>query len=213
MRGNHRVDGDSTAANIFGGALKRHRQRRAWSQEDLAEVSRVAARTISDLERGVARQPRSATVRMLAEALGLSGAELAAFKAAARAGREASLAGDQTPAMPPAADAPAQGMLPRDIESFTGRQAELDRLMAAGPSSQGSGGGVGMYAVVVGIYAVEEMGGIGDTALALRAAHLPADQVLGGQLFIDLQGCTPGVRPVAPEDALRSLLCALGVTG
>ena len=199
--------GDSTAANIFGGALKRHRQRLAWSQEDLAEASGVAARTISDLERGVAQQPRSATVRMLAEALGLSGADLAAFKTAARASREASPAGDLTapmPAMPAAAFRPVPRMLPRDIESFTGRQAELDRLVAAASSSRGSGG-------VVRVFAVEGMGGIGKTALALRAAHLVAGQFPGGQLFIDLQGYTPGVRPVAPEDALRSLLFALGV--
>ena len=170
--------GDSTAANIFGGALKRHRQSLAWSQEDLAEASGVAARTISDLERGVAQQPRSATVRMLAEALGLSGAALAAFKAAARASRE----------------------------------AELDRPADAASSSRGSGCGVGTYAVVVGIFAVEEMCGIGETALALRAAHMVADQLLDGQLFINLQWHTPGVRPVAPESALHSLLSALGVT-
>jgi tetratricopeptide (TPR) repeat protein/transcriptional regulator with XRE-family HTH domain len=198
------MDGDSTAANIFGGALKRHRQRLALSQEDLAEASKVAARTISDLERGVAQQPRSATVRMLAEALGLSGADLAAFKAAARAGREAHLAGEPTAVMTAAAARPAPRMLPRDIESFTGRQAELDRLVAAASSSRGSGG-------VVRVFAIEGMGGIGKTALSLRAAHLVADQFPDGQLFIDLQGYTPGVRPVAPEDALRSLLFALGV--
>jgi transcriptional regulator with XRE-family HTH domain len=161
MRGNHRTDGDSTAANIFGGALKRHRQSLAWSQEDLAEASGIAARTISDLERGVAQQPRSATVRMLAEALGLSGADLAAFKAAARAGREASLAGELTAATPAAAVRPTPKMLPGAIESFTGRQAELDRLVAAASSSPGSGGVVRVFAVVIGIYAVEEMGGIG----------------------------------------------------
>lgn len=204
--------GDPTAASIFGGELRRHRQRLAWSQEELAEASGVAARTISDLERGVAQQPRSATVRMLAEALGLSGGDLAGFKAAARASREPGRAGDATTAAPtggPAAGArPAPRMLPRDIESFTGRQAELDRLAAAavssGPGSRGSGG-------VVRVFAVEGMGGIGKTALALRAAHQVAGWFPDGQLFIDLQGYTPGVRPVAPEDALRSLLFALGV--
>jgi transcriptional regulator with XRE-family HTH domain len=84
MKGNHRTAADPTAANAFGSALRRYRQRLAWSQEDLADASGVAARTISDLERGVARQPRSATVRLLAEALRLSGPDLAAFRAAAR---------------------------------------------------------------------------------------------------------------------------------
>ena len=112
--------------------------------------------------------------------------------------------------MPAAAVRPAPRMLPRDIESFTGRQAELDRLVAAASSSPGSGG-ASAYRGRLGIYAVDGMGGIGETALALRAAHLVAGQFPDGQLFIDLQGYTPGVRPVAPEDALRSLLFALGV--
>ena len=172
MTGNHRVDGDPTATNIFAGALKRHRQRLAWSQEDLAEASRVAARTISDLERGVAQQPRSATVRMLAEALGLSGADLAAFKAAARAGRDTGQAADQPAAMPAAAVRP----------------------VADAASSPGGSGVVRVFAVVIGIYAVgelggvEDMGGVGDvggsgeTALARRAPHLAAPHLAAHSL-------------------------------
>jgi transcriptional regulator with XRE-family HTH domain len=76
-----------TATSAFGGLLRRHRESLALSQEDLADASGVAARTISDLERGVAQRPRSATVRLLAAGLGLSGAELETFKAAARAWR------------------------------------------------------------------------------------------------------------------------------
>jgi transcriptional regulator with XRE-family HTH domain len=106
MRGNNRTARHSTAANIFGDALKRHRNSLAWSQEDLAGASGIAARTISDLERGVSQQPRSSTVRLLAGALGLSGADLAAFKAAARACGEGGVAGRPTPAVPaPAASA------------------------------------------------------------------------------------------------------------
>src|SRR5215471_14864743 len=73
----------------FGAALRRHRRNLDLSQEDLADATYggVAARTISDLERGVARRPRAETVRLLAAALRLTGAELAEFKAAARAAR------------------------------------------------------------------------------------------------------------------------------
>ena len=166
---------DLTATNVFGGALRRHRKNLAWSQEDLAEASGVAARTISDLERGVAQQPRSATVRMLAAGLGLSGADLAAFTAAARVSRDRSAAGDRgdlTAAAPTAAGRQLPRMLPRDVESLVGRQAELDRLVAAATGSQGGGGVVAVYAVVVGIYAVEEIGETGETALTLRATHL-----------------------------------------
>jgi transcriptional regulator with XRE-family HTH domain len=101
MTGNHGMIEDSTATSVFGATLRRHRASLAWSQEDLAEASRVAARTISDLERGVALRPRSATVRLLAGALDLSGDDLAAFRAAARswrlAGGPASAARPGTP--------------------------------------------------------------------------------------------------------------------
>jgi transcriptional regulator with XRE-family HTH domain len=82
MRGNGQKSG------AFGTALRLHRRRREMSQEDLADATHggVAARTISDLERGVARQPRADTVRLLAAALRLAGADLADFKAAASAG-------------------------------------------------------------------------------------------------------------------------------
>jgi transcriptional regulator with XRE-family HTH domain len=86
MRGNGQKS--SPQAGAFGAALRLHRRRRELSQEDLADATRggVAARTISDLERGVARQPRADTVRLLAEALRLTGVDLADFKAAASAG-------------------------------------------------------------------------------------------------------------------------------
>jgi transcriptional regulator with XRE-family HTH domain len=89
LRGN----GQKSSAEVgsFGTALRLHRRRREMSQEDLAGATRggVAARTISDLERGVARQPRADTVRLLAAALRLTGADLADFKAAASAGGRA----------------------------------------------------------------------------------------------------------------------------
>ena len=90
MRGN----GQSAGVDDFATALRLHRKSLAMSQEDLSDATkgRVAVRTISDLERGVARQPRSETLRLLAEALGLAGDELAAFKAAARPGRHAEAA-------------------------------------------------------------------------------------------------------------------------
>lgn len=89
MRGNDRGPRLTADVGAFGAVLRRHRRSRDLSQEELAEATHggVAVRTISDLERGVARRPRAETVRLLAAALGLAGEELADFKAAARAAR------------------------------------------------------------------------------------------------------------------------------
>jgi len=85
MGEDHRTPGDEGDADGFGAALRRYRRRRGLSQEELAAATRghVAVRTISDLERGVARRPRWDTARLLAAALGLAGPELDAFLRAA----------------------------------------------------------------------------------------------------------------------------------
>jgi hypothetical protein len=54
--------------------------------------------------------------------------------------------------------------LPRDVASFTGRRAELDRL-AEGLDGLAAGGGV------VGICAIGGMAGVGKTTFAVHAAH------------------------------------------
>jgi len=98
---------------------------------------------------------------------------------------------------------PRPRMLPRDIATFIGREPELRLLADAARYTGGTPG-------VVGVYVVEAMGGVGKTALALRAAHRIAGRFPDGQLFLDLQGYTPDVRAVTPEEALGSLLDALG---
>ena len=57
------------------------------SQEALAERAGLSARAISDLERGARRAPYRETVRLLADALGLSDADRAALEAAVDRGR------------------------------------------------------------------------------------------------------------------------------
>jgi transcriptional regulator with XRE-family HTH domain len=119
MRGNGHQSGSSADVGAFGAALRLHRRRLGLSQEDLADATRggVATRTISDLERGVARRPRSETVRLLAAALGLTGADLADFRAAATAVRRA------------AAEAAAAELTALAVTGL----AEASRRVAAGP--------------------------------------------------------------------------------
>jgi tetratricopeptide (TPR) repeat protein/transcriptional regulator with XRE-family HTH domain len=177
----------------FAGLLRRLRTAARLTQEELAEAARLSPRSVSDLERGIAATPRRETVRLLADALGLTGQARAEFEAVAR--------GRPVPAGPVADAAAAMRTLPRDIASFTGRQHELEQLVEA---AAGSGG-------VVGIHAIGGMAGVGKTAFAVHAAHRLADRFPSGQIFLPLHGHTPGQQPVDPADALASLLLTAGV--
>jgi DNA-binding SARP family transcriptional activator/Flp pilus assembly protein TadD len=106
--------------------------------------------------------------------------------------------------VPPPATAAVTRALPRDVASFTGRNAELGRLRGQLEDVAAGGG-------VVGICAIGGMAGIGKTTLAVHAAHKLAERFPDGQLFLPLHAHTPGQRPVDPADALASLLLAAGV--
>jgi transcriptional regulator with XRE-family HTH domain len=77
------------AATGFGGLLRACRERGLLSQERLAQRSGLSVRTVRDLEAGRVGQPRGASVRLLADALGLVGWERDRFDEAARAPRSA----------------------------------------------------------------------------------------------------------------------------
>ncbi|HLW03222.1 MAG TPA: helix-turn-helix transcriptional regulator [Ktedonobacterales bacterium] len=68
----------------FGALLRQHRILAGLTQEALAERAGMSRDAISALERGVNQTPQPGTLDLLAEALQLSAAEEAAFKAAAR---------------------------------------------------------------------------------------------------------------------------------
>lgn len=68
----------------FGGLLRRLRIGAGLTQQGLAESAGLSYRLISDLERGKILAPRNETIRLLADALNLAGADRAEFEAAAR---------------------------------------------------------------------------------------------------------------------------------
>jgi tetratricopeptide (TPR) repeat protein/transcriptional regulator with XRE-family HTH domain len=189
----------------FAGLLRQLRGEARLTQEELAEASGVRPRSVSDLERGVSRTAHKETAELLAGALGLAGPVRALFVAAARgkapaeevlAARAGVTAGGLAAA--------ATRTLPRDVASFTGRGAELTRLLGAVDGRAEQGG-------VVGIHAIGGMAGIGKTAFAVHAAHRLAGRFPGGQIFVPLHGHTPGQQPVDPADALAGLLATAGV--
>ncbi|MDP9373205.1 MAG: helix-turn-helix domain-containing protein, partial [Chloroflexota bacterium] len=73
---------DTGQQQTFGALLKRQRLAAGLSQEQLAERAGLTAQAISVLERGTRRAPYRDTVRALARALGLAGAEAAALEEA-----------------------------------------------------------------------------------------------------------------------------------
>ena len=77
------VETERRAYAAFADLLRQHRLAAGLTQEELAERAGLSARGISDLERGARRHPHRETVRLLADALGLSGAARATFAPAA----------------------------------------------------------------------------------------------------------------------------------
>jgi tetratricopeptide (TPR) repeat protein len=103
---------------------------------------------------------------------------------------------------------PGPGGVPRQLPAttsrFTGRRDELAHLLALAERTW-CGGDPGM----VVISAIDGMGGVGKTALALHAAHLLADRFPDGQLFVDLHGAHDlPARP--PGDVLAEFLQGYG---
>ncbi len=205
----------------FAGLLRRLRSAARLTQEELAEAAGLSSRSVSDLERGINRTARKDTALLLADALSLTGQVRVLFVAAARgrapaadvlaAGNGAAAPGPGSAAAGPGTAPPGPGSaaaaraLPRDISSFTGRDAELSRLLAALADVTDGG-------EVAGIYAIDGMAGAGKTALAVHAAHRLASRFPDGQYFVALHAHTPGQHPADPADALASLLLTAGVS-
>ncbi|MEJ3741880.1 tetratricopeptide repeat protein [Actinomycetes bacterium KLBMP 9797] len=121
--------------------------------------------------------------RLVAE-LGVDpGVELSAARAAIR--------GDATGVVP--------AQLPADVPGFVGRTDELARLTALSDVDHGW------------IATIDGTAGVGKTALAVHWAHRATDRFPDGQLYVNLRGFDPAGAAVAPDEALRGFLEALGV--
>lgn len=151
------------------------------------------------LERDSARRPQSA--RAVRERLAQLSADLESGDGGTTALEEVPV---PVPVSVPYGAGPRQ--LPPDTRLFTGRADELESLFGL-LEQTGSGSTPG----TVVISAIDGMGGVGKTALAVRAAHRLAPRFPDGQLFVDLYGFTHGTTPRDPSDALAVLLGYLGV--
>jgi DNA-binding SARP family transcriptional activator/Tfp pilus assembly protein PilF len=108
------------------------------------------------------------------------------------------------PAEPDRARPPAPLMLPAAVPGFTGRARELGELRALSGQLRRPGG-------PVLITAIGGTAGVGKTALAVHWARRAAAGFPDGQLYVNLRGFGPA-DPLAPAEALRAFLDALGVS-
>jgi tetratricopeptide (TPR) repeat protein len=84
--------------------------------------------------------------------------------------------------------------LPPPPADFTGREADLDELLAA------------LEDASLTISGLQGMGGIGKTALALKLADKIKDRYPDGQFYLDLLGVSP--QPLTPAKAMEHVIHA-----
>ena len=160
-------EGDAVADGAgatFAQLLKRLRLDAGLTQEELAEAAGVSARSVSDLERGVNRTARKDTARLIADALGLSGATRELFEATAR-GREPASEQDGPP---------DPGRLPVPLTPLVGRADDI--RIASGLLRRSD----------VRLVTITGLGGVGKTRMALEIGRLLRAAFPDGVHFVNL---------------------------
>ncbi|GAA2680683.1 helix-turn-helix domain-containing protein [Actinoplanes palleronii] len=177
---------DQRPRHGFGAVLRDHRRRAGLTQEELAARAAIGVRTVRDLEHGRASRPQRTTAELLAQALGLSGSDQAAFLAAARGRPADEVLVDSALTGVSGHSAPTPFLRTPPTDELIGRDADLAgilaRLSADGGSNATDGGPRGVTLVGVA--------GVGKSSLAMAATHRLAGGYPGGVAAV-----------VVPDDA------------
>lgn len=161
------------ASETAGELLKGYRVAAGLTQEDLAERSRVSARTIGSIERGTLHRPRNESLRLLADALALSPQQYAALLNAVRlqrihdAASVPTMVGEQS-------QAHSRQMLPVPPTPLVGRKCEMALALDLLRRNE------------VRLLTLYGPPGVGKTRLALQIALDLRDQFADGSIFVAL---------------------------
>ncbi|MFD5317105.1 tetratricopeptide repeat protein [Streptomyces sp. NPDC127098] len=99
---------------------------------------------------------------------------------------------------------PVPNNLPRRTQ-LVGREAQMERIRSAVVQAQSTAGRV------IGLEAIDGMGGVGKTVLATEAAHELRDLFPDGQFVVELRTHSGDQKPVTSALALDMLLRSFGV--
>jgi predicted ATPase/transcriptional regulator with XRE-family HTH domain len=154
-----------TSRASFGALLRRHRLAAGLTQEELAERAGVSARGVQDLERGLRTAPRTETVRLLADALGLNAEERSAFISAAHPELAAASTVQSTVVV---------SLLPVPATPLVGRERDVAAACAVLRQSE------------VRLLNLTGPGGVGKTRLALAIAAELATDYVDGAVWVEL---------------------------
>jgi predicted ATPase/DNA-binding XRE family transcriptional regulator len=154
---------DASTRSTFGELLRSHRNSANLTQEELAGRTGLTPQAIGLLERGERRRPHKYTVEKLAEALELTGQDLARFEAAARRS-----------SIHRAAAEPAHRHLPAPATPLVGRDHEATSVARL------------LLREEVRLLTLTGPGGVGKTRLAVEVAGCSRDAFADGVVFVAL---------------------------
>lgn len=163
----------------------------------------VTHSTVSDVFDPTRRRLNLELVAAIVQALGVPESQVPRWRAACVAAHATRR---------PAGTAGVFRQLPAELATFTGRREELAALLALADAADPAEDGTDTPRTVV-VSAIEGMGGVGKTQLAIRAAHelVRAGRFADVQLYVNLRGFDADAEPADPADVLDSFLRQLEV--
>jgi predicted ATPase/DNA-binding XRE family transcriptional regulator len=163
----------------FARTIRDYRVRTGLSQEELAERAGVSTRAVSDMDRGLRRNPRPETLRLIADALGLESEDRARFFASAHTVPDEGTRANPRVGPNPGVARPAPSRsLPHPLDVLIGRKGDIEAIVALLANEQ------------TRLVTLTGPGGVGKTRLSLAVASSIAGDYRDGVTFVELAPLT-----------------------